>query len=174
MWSLAITLTTLLAVTPAVAKKPSHTTKPCPTVTSTTSVCSTCITPACISLSTVTSQKGCPTHVPTVKTSFPCSKSQCPGGCATSYVFPSSYGITTTKPVCPTVTKTATVCSECITLACLSLSTVSSVCGCPKKPATVTTAFPCGEECPTGCGTEVVSATVTPNCKKGGKHEDDD
>ncbi|KAH7245762.1 hypothetical protein BKA59DRAFT_476237 [Fusarium tricinctum] len=166
-------LTALLAITPSDAKKPSHTTKPCPTITSTASVCSTCITLACISLSTITPQKNCPSSVPTTKTSFPCSKSQCPSGCATSYVYPSSYG--TSKPVCPTVTKTATVCSDCIRPACVSLSTVSSVCGCPKTPATVTTGFPCGKKCPEGCGTEFVTPTVTPTCKKGkDKSEDED
>ncbi|RKK82259.1 hypothetical protein BFJ69_g3186 [Fusarium oxysporum] len=49
---------------------------------------------------------------------------------------------------------------------CLTLETVSSVCGCPESPATVTTSYPCGEDCPVGCGTEYVTPTVTPNCKK--------
>ncbi|KAH7192940.1 uncharacterized protein B0J16DRAFT_67297 [Fusarium flagelliforme] len=158
---------------PAISKKKSHhtTTKPCPTVTSTAEVCSTCVTLPCLNYSTISlNQKDCPTRVPTVSTSFPCSQSECPGGCDTSYVYASSYGSTKLTPistitVCPTVTETETICSDCIRPMCLSLSTVSSVCGCPATAATVTTAFPCGGDCPEGCGTEFVSPTVTPDCK---------
>jgi hypothetical protein len=165
---LSFTILTALLITLTTAKKHHGTTvKPCPTVISTKEVCSTCITLACISFSTISlSQQNCPPHASTVKTSFPCSKSKCPGGCNTSYVYASSYGPTSTiTPACPTVTKTKTICSDCIRPMCLSVSTVSSVCGCPATAATVTTAFPCGGDCPEGCGTEFVTPTVTPNCK---------
>ncbi|KAF4446185.1 gelatinase b [Fusarium austroafricanum] len=165
MWSLYI-LTALLSISPTTAKKSA---KPCPTVTSTRTLCSTCVVPACLAIETISSQRGCPAKVPTTRVSFPCSKSQCPEGCATSYAYASAYGgpTMTQKPACPTVTKTSTICSTCIRPMCITLSTVSSVCGCPDKAATTTVGFPCGKKCPGGCGTGYVPPTVTPNCKKG-------
>nr|RBR01542.1 hypothetical protein FVER53263_07203 [Fusarium verticillioides] len=150
MWSLYF-FTAFLAVSPAIAKKSP---KPCPTVTTTATLCTTCVVPACLTIETISSQRNCPSKVPTSGTSFPCSKSKCPSGCATSYTYASAYGTVTKKPKCPTVTETATICSDCIRPMCLSLETVSSVCGCPESPATVTTSFPCGEDCPVGCGTD--------------------
>ncbi|EGU79675.1 hypothetical protein FOXB_09788 [Fusarium oxysporum f. sp. conglutinans Fo5176] len=160
MWSLYF-LTAFLAISPTIAKKSS---KPCPTVTTTATLCTTCVVPACLAIETISPQRNCPSKVPTSGTSFPCSKSKCPSGCATSYTYASAYGTVTKKPKCPTVTETATICSDCIRPMCLTLETVSSVCGCPESPATVTTSYPCGEDCPVGCGTEYVTPTVTPNC----------
>ena len=53
----------------------------CPTVTSTTSVCSTCFRILCMQTSTITPGCGCPEAVPTVFTDHPCDR-ECPGGCA--------------------------------------------------------------------------------------------
>ncbi|RDA86134.1 hypothetical protein CP532_3022 [Ophiocordyceps camponoti-leonardi (nom. inval.)] len=58
----------------------------CPTVTSTQSICSTCIRPMCILQKTVTCPHGCHTPLPTVYKSYPCGGG-CPGGCGTFYTF---------------------------------------------------------------------------------------
>ncbi|PFH62467.1 hypothetical protein XA68_13369 [Ophiocordyceps unilateralis] len=58
----------------------------CPTVTSTQSICSTCIRPLCVMQKTVTCKGGCSTPLPTVYKSYPCG-SGCPGGCGTFYTY---------------------------------------------------------------------------------------
>ncbi|RCI16047.1 hypothetical protein L249_3172 [Ophiocordyceps polyrhachis-furcata BCC 54312] len=58
----------------------------CPTVTSTLSICSTCIRPMCIVAKTVTCPHGCHTPLPTVYTNYPCGM-RCPGGCGTFYTY---------------------------------------------------------------------------------------
>lgn len=59
------------------------TTPACPTITSTTAVCSTCIRPMCMAISTITVASGlnCPAAVPTSFTALGCDV-DCPGGCA--------------------------------------------------------------------------------------------
>lgn len=60
--------------------------RPCPTITSTTAVCSTCIRPQCMEIETVTPGCGCAEQVATVFTDHPCEMG-CPGGCAgTEYI----------------------------------------------------------------------------------------
>ncbi|KAI9898041.1 hypothetical protein N3K66_006401 [Trichothecium roseum] len=61
-------------------------TPPCPTITHTTSVCSTCVRPMCMAIKTVTPGCGCPRDVAAAYTGWSCDQG-CPGGCAgTEYV----------------------------------------------------------------------------------------
>ncbi|KAF4120902.1 hypothetical protein GMORB2_2388 [Geosmithia morbida] len=60
----------------------------CPTITSTTSVCSTCMRPMCMATSTLTPgcEAVCRQAVATVYTHHGCEQ-ECPGGCAgTQYI----------------------------------------------------------------------------------------
>jgi hypothetical protein len=58
----------------------------CPTVTETRELCSTCILPACIIMSTLTLSCECPDAVPTVFLDFPCDGSGCAGAsCSTAF-----------------------------------------------------------------------------------------
>ncbi|RSL59702.1 hypothetical protein CEP54_007192 [Fusarium duplospermum] len=61
MWSLPI-FATLLALTPLslAGKKCTTTTAPCPTVTTTAEICSTCILKECLALSTISNPRSCP------------------------------------------------------------------------------------------------------------------
>lgn len=62
--------------------------EPCPTVTATATVCSTCLRWDCAFFSTVRNRCDCPAVVPTVTTSFPCGAgaAACAGiGCYTTY-----------------------------------------------------------------------------------------
>ncbi|KAH6695250.1 hypothetical protein F5X68DRAFT_227239 [Plectosphaerella plurivora] len=69
----------------------------CPTVTSTRELCSTCILPACIMISTVTIPCECDA-VPTVFLDFPCDGSGCAGAsCTTDYKVEAADG--TCRPV---------------------------------------------------------------------------
>jgi len=66
--------------------RPSAQNAPCPTITSRTSICSTCVQPLCLAISTVTPVCGCPEAVATVFEEFPCLEGDengrgCPGGC---------------------------------------------------------------------------------------------
>ncbi|KAH6857049.1 hypothetical protein B0I37DRAFT_89211 [Chaetomium sp. MPI-CAGE-AT-0009] len=77
-----------------------HTTKPpphptgCPTITATTHQCRTCAVPACLVLSTVTQNCGCPNPPATSYTAFPCHE-QCKGlGCETSWAVVEATGCT--------------------------------------------------------------------------------
>ncbi|RDA94604.1 hypothetical protein CP533_2462 [Ophiocordyceps camponoti-saundersi (nom. inval.)] len=58
----------------------------CPTVTSTQSICSTCIRPMCVMQKTISCPHGCHTPLPTVYKSYPCGHG-CPGGCGTFYTY---------------------------------------------------------------------------------------
>lgn len=60
---------------------------PCPTITTSANVCSTCIAPACLAYETVHVPSGC--GVSTETLNYPCSESRCPGGLCggTSYVY---------------------------------------------------------------------------------------
>ncbi|KAF4459874.1 gelatinase b [Fusarium albosuccineum] len=162
MWSLPL-FAALLALTPlSLAKKPT----PCPTVTSTATVCSTCIVKECLAISTISNPRSCPPKVSTTTTSYPCKDKKCPAGCAsTSYVYATTYGQPTiTKKPCPTVTSVQGRCSTCMVPMCMAISTISSQCGCPKKPATVTTSYACNGKCPGGCaGTELEYLTTFVN-----------
>ncbi|KAJ4328922.1 hypothetical protein N0V84_000711 [Fusarium piperis] len=173
MWSLPI-FVTLLALTPlslAGKKCTTTTTTPCPTVTTTAEICSTCILKECLALSTISNPRSCPRKIATVTTSYPCAENTCPDGCAsTSYIYASTYGnprpTITKKPACPTVTSVLGRCSTCVMPMCMALSTIKSECGCPLTAATVTTSYACDGKCPGGCaGTEYVYDTVTPDCK---------
>lgn len=62
------------------------TTPTCPTATVTGTVCSTCVFPLCLLLSTITNPDNCPTHIPTVTEDFPCSTAECRLGCRTTYI----------------------------------------------------------------------------------------
>ncbi|KAH7014963.1 hypothetical protein EDB80DRAFT_321559 [Ilyonectria destructans] len=168
MWSTRFILSTLLAVThlswAEAAKKPR-----CPTVTTTAKVCSTCMVPDCIVMSTISNPSSCPTKVATITTSYPCAKKKCPNGCATTYMYASAYGEppVTTAP-CPTVTSVLGHCSTCVMPQCMAISTISSVCGCPKVVPTKTTSYACKGGCVGGCaGTEYVYETATPVCEAG-------
>ncbi|PHH89572.1 hypothetical protein CDD83_5763 [Cordyceps sp. RAO-2017] len=68
---------------------PSPPASACPTVTSTGSVCSTCVRPQCVIAKTIGCQEGCPAPVPTVHTEMRCG-GRCPGGCGTFYVYETS------------------------------------------------------------------------------------
>ncbi|KLU84640.1 hypothetical protein MAPG_03680 [Magnaporthiopsis poae ATCC 64411] len=62
--------------------------EPCPTVTATATVCSTCLRWDCAFFTTVSNRCDCPAAVPTVTTSFPCGDgaAACAGvGCYTTY-----------------------------------------------------------------------------------------
>ncbi|KAH8897802.1 hypothetical protein GQ53DRAFT_451236 [Thozetella sp. PMI_491] len=66
---------------------------------------------------------------------------------------------------CPTVTSVGSACTECTTLACLQLSTISNPCDCPTVVPTVTAHYGCnGEPCPAGCSTSYLYATSTSTC----------
>lgn len=59
----------------------------CPTVTLTSSICSSCATPDCVQIEPITQGCGCPSAIPTVFVDYPC-ESACKGlGCAANYVF---------------------------------------------------------------------------------------
>ncbi|OAQ97253.1 hypothetical protein LLEC1_06950 [Akanthomyces lecanii] len=60
---------------------------PCPTITTSADVCSTCLANACLAYETVHVPSGC--TVATATLSYPCSESKCPGGrCGgTSYIY---------------------------------------------------------------------------------------
>ncbi|KAK7423823.1 hypothetical protein QQZ08_008866 [Neonectria magnoliae] len=165
MWSTRFILTTLLvAANLSWAKKPA-----CPIVTTTAAICSTCVLKECLSLSTISNPPNCPPTIPTVTTSYPCDEKTCPSGCAsTSYVYASSYGVTTTTTPCPTVTSVLGHCSTCVMPMCMAVSTIRSVCGCPADVPTLTTSYACGTRCVGGCaGTEYVYETATPACDAG-------
>ncbi|KAH7129422.1 hypothetical protein B0J13DRAFT_138029 [Dactylonectria estremocensis] len=139
----------------------------CPTVTTTATVCPTCIVKECLAISTISNPPRCPSAIPTVTTAYPCRSSTCPDGCAsTQYVYASCYGeasITTTP--CPTVTSVLGHCSTCVMPMCMAISTIKSVCGCPEAVPTETTSYACGGRCVGGCaGTEYVYETAAPTC----------
>jgi len=161
---------------------------PCQTVTSTGSICSTFVQKACLALSTIQKRCGCPSVVPKTTVNYPCDGPR-PTGCMdTSYIYETATPtcdvpvILTPTPsinitiipiiptggvpqACPTVFTKKTVCSTCIDLLCVRSSTISRLCHCPTLVPTVTQAFPCGGECPGGCGATVyVEATETPIC----------
>lgn len=59
----------------------------CPTITLTSSICSSCATPDCVQIEPITQGCGCPSAIPTVFVDYPC-ESACKGlGCAANYVF---------------------------------------------------------------------------------------
>ncbi|KHN97444.1 uncharacterized protein MAM_04459 [Metarhizium album ARSEF 1941] len=143
----------------------------CKSVTSTATVCSTCLQPACLAIETITLFADCPSPVPTTTTAYPCSGTKCPGGCkSTSYKFVAPPARVTEAPrammtpnlSCGTVTSTGTVCSTCRNLACVSTEYVTVGHGCPNPPATSRTAYECGGGCPTGCGETSYITVATP------------
>ncbi|KAF0317303.1 hypothetical protein GQ607_015430, partial [Colletotrichum asianum] len=151
---------------------------PCPTITTTGFICPTFPVKACARLSTISSRCDCPTVVPTSTVNFPCD-GPLPTDCQlTIHIFetakPDCGGVTLTEVVptnpplptiCPTVTKTTSVCSTCIRPLCLGISTIYNLCGCPTAVPTTTAGFPCGVGCPGGCaGTEYIYASNTPSC----------
>ncbi|KAK1992250.1 hypothetical protein LX36DRAFT_543104, partial [Colletotrichum falcatum] len=69
-------------------------TQACPTVFAQNTVCSTCVRPMCMEVSTISRLCHCPTQVPTVTQAFPCG-GKCPGGCAGTHYFEA-----TETPVC--------------------------------------------------------------------------
>ncbi|KAK1963479.1 hypothetical protein LY78DRAFT_660291 [Colletotrichum sublineola] len=161
---------------------------PCQTVTSTGSICSTFIMPACLALSTIQSRCGCPSVVPTTTVNYPCDGLQPTGCMGTSYIYDTgtptcdvpviltptpSINITIIPIIptsevpqaCPTVFTKKTVCSTCMQLQCLKVSTISRLCHCSTQVPTVTQAFPCGGRCPGGCARTVyVEDTKNPIC----------
>lgn len=64
---------------------PTPTTDRCPTITKTGQICSTCIMPMCIALSTISKPCGWPTPVPELMVDYPCASTGCRLGCGTSY-----------------------------------------------------------------------------------------
>ncbi|KAK3681593.1 hypothetical protein B0T22DRAFT_472516 [Podospora appendiculata] len=160
----------------------------CPTVTSTTARCSTCIRPACILLSTISNPCDCSKAVPTVFKSYGCGTT-CPGGCDTGYVYATS---TSSCPSPPTTTPTVAITSPavsslpdsctfrptqtfysssgcsltCNTGFCVVDAPVTVSCGCsraPVEPTTVTvcpTKTPC-YQCYTGWGTFLYTQSCT-------------
>lgn len=69
----------------------------CPTVTRTGTICSTCVMPECILLSTVSNPCGCPSAVATTTVDYPCGTAGgCHVGCGTAYAFAPSP--TTCRP----------------------------------------------------------------------------
>ncbi|CAN8106297.1 unnamed protein product [Discula destructiva] len=63
----------------------------CPTVTATGIVCSTCVFPQCVQLSTISNPCSCPTSVATVTANYPCDPAGVchGGGCGTIYTIAS-------------------------------------------------------------------------------------
>ncbi|KAK4038913.1 hypothetical protein C8A01DRAFT_47552 [Parachaetomium inaequale] len=79
----------------------------CAAVTATRELCTTCVIPACLAVSTITQSCGCPTPVPTVHLDFPCA-SGCDGlWCSTSYAIVTAAGCVTDGPS-PTTESTTT------------------------------------------------------------------
>ncbi|KAJ4286901.1 hypothetical protein N0V88_007845 [Collariella sp. IMI 366227] len=105
-------LAALLAVGAAVIA-PASATNPdppnCPTITQTAFQCSSCVVPACLVMSTVTKNCGCPDKPETRFLSFPCdmTKRSC-GGCATTYSIVTATGCSTTSSNAPPPTSTTT------------------------------------------------------------------
>ncbi|WDK13013.1 hypothetical protein CGRA01v4_04294 [Colletotrichum graminicola] len=161
---------------------------PCQTVTTTGGICSTFFQPACLALSTIHNRCGCPSVVPTTTVNYPCDGPRPTGCMGTSYIYetatptcdvpviltPTSSINITIIPIiptpvvpqaCPTVFTKKTVCSTCINPLCVRYSTISRLCHCPTLVPTFTQAFPCGGQCPGGCGDTVyIEATQTPIC----------
>ncbi|KAK3345824.1 hypothetical protein B0T25DRAFT_550454 [Lasiosphaeria hispida] len=78
----------------------------CPTVTSTRTLCTTCVVPLCLGLATLTQSCGCST-AETVYLDFPCSGGCSQVGCSTSYaVVTASQGCATTTTSSTTSTGT--------------------------------------------------------------------
>ncbi|RDA85863.1 hypothetical protein CP532_4899 [Ophiocordyceps camponoti-leonardi (nom. inval.)] len=89
MWKfLAIFVPSLigLAFSPAQAAEAVTNPRDCPTVTSTRSICSTCLPLGCVIATRVPCHRDCVKPVPTMNTRFPCGE-RCPGACSTSYEF---------------------------------------------------------------------------------------
>ncbi|UQC81556.1 uncharacterized protein CLUP02_07042 [Colletotrichum lupini] len=84
----------------------------CQTVTSTGTICPTFVQMACLALSTISSQCGCPSTVPTKSVDYPCGGNP-PRGCmGTSYIYetatPTCGGVTFTTEAVPTIAPTPT------------------------------------------------------------------
>ncbi|KAJ6781129.1 hypothetical protein PWT90_00710 [Aphanocladium album] len=76
---------------------------PCPTVTTTAELCSTCVVKACLAISTVPVPRTC--GVATSTLSYPCAEGKCPTGCAsTSYIYSLDWHDPTETPPQPTKT----------------------------------------------------------------------
>ncbi|KAK0643741.1 hypothetical protein B0T16DRAFT_416558 [Cercophora newfieldiana] len=91
---------------PALTASPTVTAASCPAAVSTTDICSTCVTAACVIEATITAACGCPNPPETIFSSHPCSLG-CGGlGCATVYTVvtepctggPGSGSLTGTAP----------------------------------------------------------------------------
>ncbi|KAI3545572.1 hypothetical protein CPAR01_06788 [Colletotrichum paranaense] len=155
----------------------------CQTVTSTGTVCPTFVQLACLALSTISSQCGCPSTVPTKSVDYPCGGNP-PRGCmGTSYIYetatPTCGGVTFTTEAVPTIAPTPTpttagleacptvytteMCDNCIRPMCVQLSKISQLCHCPTPVPTVTVNIDC-PNCPTGCGTYYEYETAKPEC----------
>lgn len=136
----------------------------CPTFTSTGSICSSCIVPMCLMLTTVSNPCDCPTPVPTVTVDYPCG-TPCKFGCQTSYIYATSTSTcpksTTASEAGPTITKcvaTVTVdthpssgCTySCSSAFCIIDKFVTAPCGCTSVGVfTETNMLPCPTT--TGC-----------------------
>ncbi|KAL7796709.1 hypothetical protein V8C37DRAFT_371238 [Trichoderma ceciliae] len=165
--SFASKVHSLAAVTPA---------NPCPTVTSTSTYCSTCIRPFCLVESTITRQVGCAAAIPTVYTGYPCY-GPCPGGCGTTYVTKESDETTappfvSSSSCVPTVTVTTRPgisggCAfNCSGDFCIIDNFVTLPCGCSQAAGVVTkTITACATSSPCwNCHTGFPFTTTATDC----------
>ncbi|KAL7957683.1 hypothetical protein V8C34DRAFT_284932 [Trichoderma compactum] len=149
--------------------------KPCPTVTSTTTHCSTCLRVLCLIESTITPQAGCAAAVPTVYTGYPCC-GPCPGGCGTIYITQSEEP-TTPAPASPTsCVPTVTVTTHpgtsdgckfnCSSEFCIADNFVTLPCGCSPAAGVVTkTVTACAASSPCwNCHTGFPFTTTATDC----------
>ncbi|KAF4594838.1 hypothetical protein GQ602_000451 [Ophiocordyceps camponoti-floridani] len=82
MWRLVAVLVPALIHNAGAVTNP----RDCPTVTSTVSVCPSCLPMGCVIPTVVPCHPDCPKPVPTMMTRFPCGE-RCPGACSKSYSF---------------------------------------------------------------------------------------
>ncbi|KAK3937537.1 hypothetical protein QBC46DRAFT_392471 [Diplogelasinospora grovesii] len=136
----------------------------CPTVTSTTAVCSTCTVIDCLYLSTISNPCDCSDPVPTVYTGYDCAKGgagSCPTGCGTVYVS------ATSSSSCPgrsTPTPTSSTTSSSVGGDGGGVTSSSLPASCTYKPTqTVYSRSGCATPCATNqfC---IVDAAVTVPC----------